>query len=874
MNLFELYAKITLDTSEYESGLSKASGFTESFASKIGSGLKRIGQVATVALGAATTAAGAFVKSAVDVGSEFDATMSQVSSISGATGADFDALRKKALEMGASTSFSANEAAQAFTYMAMAGWKSNDMIAGISGIMDLAAASGEDLALTSDIVTDALTAFGKSADESGEFANVLAAASSNSNTNVAMLGESFKYVAPLAGTLDYSVKDVAVALGLMANSGIKASQAGTTLRAALSSMLKPTKPTIEAMEQLGLYADGTSVAMVGTKGVSKSLSDTIDILRNSFANLTEAEQAEYAAQIFGREAMSGMLAIINASEDDYNKLTTAIYNADGAARQMAQTMQDNLAGDIEQFGGAVESLQIIVSDKLTPSLRQLVQFGTEAIETLSTAFQDGGLQGAMQALGTILSEGINMVASKTPEMIAVGMQLLGALGQGLLDNLSVMTDAAGQILVQLVDGLVIALPALADGAARIIVQLSESLTTGESLQKLQQAADIIIPAIVDAIVIAAPALVDGGIAILDALAKSLYDNKESILDAGVAIVQSLASGITSSLPAFLLAAGPILTWIANLIKTVSSLKDVAGSVIQFITGQLSGTIDVVGKAKSAVQTLWTALSSHPLLIVAGAVAGLVAAIIGLWQTNEDFRNAVIEIWSNIKDAFVNTWKSAQEAWGIATEFFARIGDGIRSTFESVTSTLSEAFLSSWSAVKGAWGEATNFFSQKWGDITSVFSNALDWFTDIGANIVDGIKNGISSGWDALTSWIGGLVDGLIGGVKSILGINSPSKVFSEIGGNMALGLGVGWKDEYGSIKKQIENGMEFDTASVEFSASGIGRIENTFRASGHDYAANQRGGDIYNFYSPKALDPVSAAREMKRARQEMALGYI
>ena len=227
----------------------------------------------------------------------------------------------------------------------MAGWKTQDMLDGIDGIMNLAAASGEDLATTSDIVTDALTGFGLSAADSSHFADVLAAASSNANTNVSMLGESFKYVAPLAGAMKYSAEDTSIALGLMANSGIKASQAGTALRGAISSMLKPSENAANAMEKYG-------ISLTDSSGNVKSLKDVMDNLRTTIGQMTEAEKSQVAATIFGTEAMSGMLAIINASEEDYNKLTDSIYNCDGAAQTMAETMQNNLQGKITQFKSA------------------------------------------------------------------------------------------------------------------------------------------------------------------------------------------------------------------------------------------------------------------------------------------------------------------------------------------------------------------------------------------------------------------------------------------------------------------------------------------------------------------------------------------
>lgn len=277
---------------------------------------------------------------------DFESAMSNVKAISSATGEEFEKLNAKAKEEGATTAFTATQSAEAFGYMAMAGWKTEDMLNGIDGIMSLAAASGEDLATTSDIVTDALTAFGLQASDSGHFADVLAQASANANTNVGMMGESFKYVAPVAGALKYSVEDVSLALGLMANASVKGSMAGTSLKTSLANLAAPTDKMQGAMDKYG-------ISLTKRNGEMRTLHEVLDNLRSSLGGLSETEQTAAASTIFGKEAMAGMLAIINASEDDYNKLTAAVNNADGASQQMADTMLDNMNGSFTllQSGG-------------------------------------------------------------------------------------------------------------------------------------------------------------------------------------------------------------------------------------------------------------------------------------------------------------------------------------------------------------------------------------------------------------------------------------------------------------------------------------------------------------------------------------------
>lgn len=283
---------------------------------------------------AAVTGIGvASVKTAAD----FESGMSKVAAISGAAGDDLDALSKKAREMGAKTKFSASEAASAMEYMAMAGWKTEDMLSGIEGVMNLAAASGEDLAATSDIVTDALTAFGLTAQDSGHFADVLAAASSNANTNVSMMGETFKYCAPIAGALGFSVEDTAEAIGLMANAGIKGSQVGTALRTIMNNLSGEVKICGENIGEV-------EIATTNADGSMRELSDILSDCRDAFAGLSESEKVAAAESLVGKNAMSGFLALMNAGEADINKLSGAIENCDGTAQKMADTMNDNLEG--------------------------------------------------------------------------------------------------------------------------------------------------------------------------------------------------------------------------------------------------------------------------------------------------------------------------------------------------------------------------------------------------------------------------------------------------------------------------------------------------------------------------------------------------
>ena len=427
-----------------------------------------------------------FARETMILGIDFSSSMSNVQAISGATGDEIAMLEQRARDLGATTVYSASDVADGFGYMAMAGWDTQQMMDGIAGILDLAASSGEDLATTSDIVTDALTAFGMEAGDAGRLADVMAAASSNANTNVSMLGESFKYVAPVAGALGYSAEDTAVALGLMANSGIKASQGGTALRTMLTNMAKPTDDMAYAMEQLG-------VSLSDDEGNMYSLREVMDQLRSGFGDLMiseeefneeqrllkvalddgaisqkeydeqlnalveraygaeGAEKARYAAMLSGKEGMSGMLAIVNASEQDYGKLTAAIETSSGAAEQMAGVMNDNLGGDIKEMNSALEEFKLKIFDSIQQPMRDIVQFITGSVvpaatQTLQFIQQHSTAIGVLAGVIALIVTGIGLYNAVQAVKAAMNAAEAASLGTLIIAQISATATAWAAVL--------------------------------------------------------------------------------------------------------------------------------------------------------------------------------------------------------------------------------------------------------------------------------------------------------------------------------------------------------------------------------------------------------------------------------------------
>lgn len=557
---------------------------------------------------------------ALNVTKDFNAAMSEVGAISGATGKDLEALRQKAKDMGEKTKFSATESAEALKYMAMAGWKTNDMLSGLDGILNLAAASGEELGLTSDIVTDALTGFGLSAKDSGHFADVLAKASSNANTNVSLLGESFKYVAPVAGALGYSAEDTAVALGLMANSGIKGSQAGTALRTALTNMVKPTDAMAAKMDKLG-------IEVANSDGSMKSLKDVMTMLRSKMKGLSQEQQTQAAATIFGKEAMSGMLAIINASDKDFDKLIDQIYNADGAAEQMAATMQDNLQGDITLLGSALEGAGIKIGEILDPAIRSVVSAITSAVgwfnslsdSQLKVAMAVAGLAAAFGPLFLIIGTGINWFAKLHGS--------LGVLSTACPKLAGLLTGVGGTISS-------LALPiGIAIAAIVILWNTSEEfrIAVGEIFEGIKQ----IFQGLIDFVVGVFTGDWDLAFAGLGNILLGFRDIGFGILDALLAAFNSFSNWLgkvfnTDWTKYFGVFGNTLNSFFATVKNIWSGIKNIFSGIVTFIKGVFTGNWKQAWEGvKSIFKGIFQSLAGiakAPINAIIGIINGVIDAI--------------------------------------------------------------------------------------------------------------------------------------------------------------------------------------------------------------------------------------------------------
>lgn len=331
-----------LDSSGIEKGISKLGSITAK-------GMK----AATVAIAGTAAALGGVAAAAIKVGSDFESQMSRVKAVSGATGEEFEKLKAQAMQLGADTSFSASQAAEGMENLAAAGFTTSEIMSAMPGLLNLAAASGEDLASSSDIAASTLRGFGLAASDAAHVADVLAANANRTNSSVADTGEAMKYIAPLARAAGLSLEETAAAIGIMANAGVNGSQAGTSLRGALSRLSKPTKDMSEAMDELG-------ISFYDSNGKMKSLTEQVGMLRQATEGMTDEQKNNYLVTLYGQEALSGMLALINEGEGSLGELTNAYKNCDGAAQEAAETMQDNLSGALEQLSGSAETLGLFL----------------------------------------------------------------------------------------------------------------------------------------------------------------------------------------------------------------------------------------------------------------------------------------------------------------------------------------------------------------------------------------------------------------------------------------------------------------------------------------------------------------------------------
>lgn len=711
-----------LDSSGIEKGLSKLGSITAK-------GMK----AATVAITGTAAALGGVAAAAIKVGSDFESQMSRVKAISGATGEEFEQLKAQAMQLGADTSFSASQAAEGMENLAAAGFTTSEIMNAMPGLLNLAAASGEDLASSSDIAASTLRGFGLAASDAAHVADVLAANANRTNSSVADTGEAMKYIAPLARAAGLSLEETAAAIGIMANAGVNGSQAGTSLRGALSRLSKPTKDMSEAMDELG-------ISFYDSNGKMKSLTEQVGMLRQATEGMTDEQKNNYLVTLYGQEALSGMLALINEGEGSLGELTEAYRSCDGEAQKAAETMQDNLSGALEQLSGSAETLGLAFYNSVANNLKNAANTATESINNITDSFNNGGLNEAIQTAGDEFANLAVEAASHAPEMVDTAVDFIEAFASGIASNKGRILGAAGEMAESMASGLAELLPSkLQEPVEDAIDAVAESLSDGGLREAGETAVDTlsnVVDAVGNLADKALPPLtkaLDFAGENLDLIAASataaftafkgykVVNETTSILKKGVKTWKTASAAVDAYYAAQLLA-------MESGVATNATLT--AG---QAVVGMFTGKVNLATKA----QTLWNvAMKANPIGLVISAVAALAAGLGVYALTQKEAESATDKANKKLAEqaeAIRETQAARQdEVAGIQTQFGyyqqlwdelqgivdqnGKIKEGYEERAAFITSTLSEAL--------GVDIETTDGVIQKYGELTQSIDQVI------------------------------------------------------------------------------------------------------------------------------------------------------
>lgn len=919
-----------------------------------------LGNLAADAITAVINKLGDMITQTIEVGSTFEASMSKVQAISGATNEDMDRLNDTAKKLGESTQFTASQVGDAMSYMAMAGWKTEDMLGGIDGVLDLAAASGADLATTSDIVTDALTAFGESADQAGRLADIMAATASNANTNVELMGETFKYVAPLAGSMGYTMEDMSVAIGLMANSGIKGTQAGTSLRAMITRLASPTKESMQAMSELGIEIE--KVNEDGTKEL-KSYGETVGELREIFGSInmpvdeltqklstletqqaayddalaagemTQAQydkktgelaksqselmeraygaegalKAQYAAMLAGKNGLSGFLALVNSSDEDFEKLTKAVNESGGAASEMADVMLDNLQGDITKLSSAFEGLQIAIFEKLDAPLRELVQTVTNDVIPLIKDVLNG-VTGATERLNGHISEIFGGLIEKAteflPKAVSMAVDLVGRFIDILVEQAPAIIDGAGLIIETLVDGLLKNAPKLITGLTSIVTKLISKL--GELLPKIVTSIVAIIPDLVKALTEALPQLIEAVLTFGQEIIAALPDIIAMIAEELPAIVQDIADVITEQLPILLEGGIELFNALVQAIPLV--LPPLVEALPQLIDTVIKFLIDNGKTIAEAGITMFKALLDA-IPVIVEAVVPLIPDIIdaithALIDNAPLLFDATLEVFEELGRAIITFADKLPEyifrlLEPVYDNFITPLKDGMAEIWDYLSELpfidfIVDVFNECVETVKTAIGKVKGFFTGLWTSIKETFNGIGDFFGSIWDSIVETFKTIGTKVGDAIGNTFKTAINAVLETVENAINavpdaINGAIDLLNEIPG-VDIGsmdrislprLAKGGVVDRGTLAMVGENGreailpLENNKAALKEIAALLADEITRSTATARGIANNQPVTNNYNFTqtnnSPKALSRWDIYRQTNNQIREFEM---
>lgn len=756
LNVFELFAKLGLDTSDYESGLAGA----ESLGSRFGSGIQTAARVGATALIGASTAAVGFAASSVRAGADFDSAMSQVAATMGTTTDQIQDLRDFAQEMGSTTAFSATQAADALNYMALAGYDAETSMQMLPNVLNLAAAGSIDLARASDMITDAQSALGLELPETAAMVDQMARAASMSNTSVEQLGDAILTLGATGANVAGGTNELATILGVLADNGIKGAEGGTHLRNMILSLTNPTSQAADAIAELGIN-------VYDQEGNMRSMVDIIYDLQQSLEGMTAQEQDSFIGTIFNRADMASINALLNTQIERYDAISDALDEAAGSAQQMADTQLDNLTGDVTLFRSALEGAKIAVSDALTPTLRQFVEMGTEGLSAVTQAFQEGGLEGAMSALGEWLSDALTSIVEMTPDIIRAGGTLLSALGRALVDNAPLIMESTLEVAQYLIDSFSEAVNG--DGATGFFDM---------TMQLFEMLGGFLVENI--------PVLMSTTAELISQLVTyfTAPENQAMIFDLGLSIIEAIADGLVQATPTIIAMIPEIISnnimaieeEFPRLLEAVGTLLGDLGQIVIGLIGGLMGQSydEVVGN----VAAVWDFLTSS----FNNFITGVQTFFSSIWDSVKSFFDPLVSFISPVLEAVDYLFDTV----------FTAIGIVVGNTMDSIFSTIDEV----WNGIVNfldntiltplqdmfdtAFNAMYDLVEQPLNNIKNLVEEVFSWISDFiggivsgaaewGADLIDNFVSGITAARDTLTSGISGAADT----IRSYIGFSEP-----------------------------------------------------------------------------------------------------
>lgn len=824
---------------------------SKNIASKVASNLegagKKISSAGLILTAGLTAPLTGLAAAGLTVASSFEKGMSEVRAISGTTGKEFDALRNKAIDLGASTAFSASEVAGAMTEMAKAGWDSQQILDGMGGVLDAAAASGENLGVVSTIVADALTGFGLEASKSAQVADLLTQAANSGTIGITDLGESFKYIAPVASSMGFSMEDVTTAISAMSLAGIKGSQAGTSLRTVLTKMVDPTKEVKAAMSELG-------IELTNSDGTFKSLDTIIADMRGSFSGLTDEQKTFYASTLAGQEGMSGLLSILNLTQEEYDEIAASMDNAGGVAQETAAIMQDNLKSKVEQLFGSLESLAIKLSDLVIPSLKQFVEWLTTLVDkftNLSPETQKIILKFA--AFAALLGPTLMLIGK-----FVSGISSIMTIAPKVMVGLTTLTNGVKNIG----EGFTLAKAGFSGLAA-------EAGGFGTKIGVM--AASVTGPMLAIAAVVA----------VLIAAFVNLWKNNEDFRNAIIAI------------------------W--------TQIKETFSTLIEGIKERLSVFEGAFSHVAEALSVVWNAFCA----LLAPLFEGAFQQVANAFETIVNIILAVLDVFIGF---FTGNWS---QMWNGILTILTSIGLFVVNTFKNIMNTLKgvldvvcKAFGTTWS---NTWNNIKTFFvnglnsilstgSNILGKLKTTFSNVLESCKTIVKNGIDKIKSFFNFSWSlpklklphftisgkfslnppsvpsfGIDWYAKAMGNGMILNSPTIFGFDPKSGKFLG-GGEAGSETVVGTSSLMSMIRHAVAEAIgplvqvsrELTKASADLgyvAHNGFTKVKQVAEKYSGTKRAESGSGDTFNFYSPKAIDEIEAAKQMKKTKRELAEGF-